>query len=76
MVSRTAENERYALRENVLTVRYRDGSMEQQILSVSDLADCLTTTFNLPVTSDWRPVLQAAVAADGKSRVQETRSER
>lgn len=61
-VARATDDARYSLRDNRLTVRRPDGSMERNQLDPDALERVLAETFTLPVEADWRPVIERAVA--------------
>jgi len=63
MVSRVTPEARYGLLNNRLTVRRADGAVEQRELDADQLEKALADIFGLPVTPDWRPVIERAVAA-------------
>jgi N-hydroxyarylamine O-acetyltransferase len=63
MVSRATPEARYGLLDGRLTVRRADGAVEQRQLDAAQLENALANIFGLPVTSDWRPVIERAVAA-------------
>lgn len=61
-VARTTPEARHALRDNRLTVRRTDGSVEQRFLDANGLEEVLRDTFRLPVSADWRPMLERVAA--------------
>ncbi len=63
MVSRVTPEARYGLLDGRLTVRRADGMVEQRQLDAARLEKALADVFGLPVASDWRPVIERAVAA-------------
>ena len=63
LVSRVTPEARYGLLDGRLTVRRADGAVEQRQLDAAQLENALADIFGLPVTSDWRPVIERAVAA-------------
>lgn len=63
MVARTTPEARHTLQNNRYTVRRTDGTLERADLDAEAMARVLAEDFTLPVTADWRPVLERAVAA-------------
>lgn len=59
MVARSGRDRRYALRNNRLTIRSADG-MEQRLLDPGQMEEALSDLFLLPVTPEWRPILERA----------------
>lgn len=62
VVARTTPKARYAVLNNRLTVRTRDGAMDRQVLDAEGLRRALVEDFGLPVQTDWGPVIERAVA--------------
>ena len=65
IVSRTAADVRYMLADNLYTARGRDGAVDRRRLTVDELERALVRDFHLPLETDWRPVLERAVATGG-----------
>lgn len=63
MVTRVTPAARFALLDNRLTVRKAGGETEQRQLDAAELENVLAETFGLPVSPDWRPVIERAVTA-------------
>ncbi|OEZ59952.1 arylamine N-acetyltransferase [Duganella sp. HH105] len=63
IVARSTPEARHALLRNRLTIRRTDGGGERRYLSADELEQVLAEVFLLPVTPDWRPVLERAAAA-------------
>jgi N-hydroxyarylamine O-acetyltransferase len=63
IVARSTPEARYALLRNRLTIRRRDGGSERRFLSADQIEQALAETFHLPVTPDWRPVIERAALA-------------
>ncbi|OFA05913.1 arylamine N-acetyltransferase [Duganella sp. HH101] len=63
IVARSTPEARHALLRNRLTIRRADGGGERRYLSADELETALAEIFLLPVTPDWRPVLERAAAA-------------
>ena len=61
MMARATPDTRYALLNNRLTVRPRNGTAEQRELNPEQLADALEECFELKVESDWMPLLERIV---------------
>lgn len=61
IVTRTTPDARLSLRENWLTLRRRNAEPERRALSLTELEQSLATDFGLPVTPDWRPMLEGAL---------------
>ena len=62
MMARATPDTRYALLNNRLTVRPRNGIAEQRALNPEQLATALEECFELPVESEWMPLLERIVA--------------
>lgn len=62
IVARSTPEARHALLHNRLTIRRKDGSSERSFLSADELEQALAEVFLLPVTPEWRPVLERAAA--------------
>jgi N-hydroxyarylamine O-acetyltransferase len=62
IVARTTPEARHALSRNRLTIRRADGGSERHYLSADELELALADVFLLPVTADWRPVIERAAA--------------
>ncbi|WP_309644354.1 arylamine N-acetyltransferase [Phenylobacterium sp.] len=63
IVALTKPDARYVLAQNRLTVRRPSGEMERTMLDAEGLEHVLATTFGLPVSDDWRPLLERVAAA-------------
>jgi len=63
VAARTTAGARYALRDNRLTIRARDGGSEQRHLDADAIAAALADVFLLPVQAGWRGVIERAAAA-------------
>jgi N-hydroxyarylamine O-acetyltransferase len=63
IAARTTPEARFSLINNRLTVRRPHESAEQRSLGVEELERVLGETFGLQPEADWRPLLEAAVAA-------------
>ncbi len=61
MMARATPDTRYALLNNRLTVRPRNGAVEQRELNAEQLADALEECFVLKVESKWMPLLEKIV---------------
>lgn len=61
MMARATPDTRYALLNNRLTIRPRNGVPEQRELNPEQLADALEECFGLKVESDWMPLLERIV---------------
>lgn len=61
MMARATPDTRYALLNNRLTVRPRNGAVEQRELNAEQLADALKECFALKVESEWMPLLERIV---------------
>jgi len=66
IVARVTPQARYALLDNRFTARKPSGETEQSVLNAAQLEQTLAGVFGLPVESEWRPVIDRAVA--GPSR--------
>lgn len=66
MMARATPDTRYALLNNRLTIRPRNGTVEQRELNPEQLADALQKCFELPVESEWLPLL-ARIIEEGNS---------
>jgi N-hydroxyarylamine O-acetyltransferase len=62
IVARTTPEARHALLRNRLTIRRADGGSERRFLSADEIERALAEVFRLPVTPDWRPVIERAAA--------------
>lgn len=60
--ARTETDKRTTLIGNRLRQRTPDGTHSESTLDVAGLADVLATRFGLPVTEDWMPLFERAVA--------------
>jgi N-hydroxyarylamine O-acetyltransferase len=65
MVTRVTPEARYALLDNRFTVRQPSGETEQRTLDADALERVLAEIFTLPVSPDWRPVIESAAASAG-----------
>jgi len=63
IAARTTADARYALRHNRFAVRPLGGEPTLEALDVDGMEHHLRQTFGLAVEPEWRPVLEAAVAA-------------
>lgn len=63
--ARTETDMRTTLIGNRLRQRKPDGTHSESTLDIAGLADALATRFGLPVTEDWMPLLERAVAEAG-----------
>ncbi|WP_104202819.1 arylamine N-acetyltransferase family protein [Billgrantia saliphila] len=63
-VARTTPEARYALKNARLTVRLPTGEETQRSLGLDELEATLRGTFGLPVSAEWRAVLERTVAAE------------
>jgi len=63
IVARSTPEARHALLRNRLTTRRLDGGSERRYLTAGQLEQALSDIFLLPVTPDWRPVIERAAAA-------------
>lgn len=68
-VARTTPDARHALRDHRLTVRRVDGHVEQHFLDADGIERALRETFDLPVTDEWRPVIEQAAVRGAQERV-------
>ncbi|MBJ7552099.1 arylamine N-acetyltransferase [Marinomonas ostreistagni] len=57
MMARATPDTRYALLNNRLTLRPRNGAVEQRELNPEQLAVALQECFELKVENDWKPLL-------------------
>lgn len=64
IVARSTPEARYALLNNRFTVRRPGGGMERRTLNADEIEQVLAKTFGLPVESEWRSVIETAVAVD------------
>lgn len=62
MMARATPDTRYALLNNRLTVRPRNGAPEQRELNPEELAAALQECFGLKVENEWTPLLERIVA--------------
>lgn len=60
MVALTTPEARYTLLDNRLTIRAPDGATERRTLDAEKIEKALAKTFNLPVESAWRPIIEQA----------------
>jgi N-hydroxyarylamine O-acetyltransferase len=61
-VARTTPQARHTLLTNRLTIRRANGSSERRFLSADEIEVALSEVFQLPVSADWRPILERAAA--------------
>ncbi|TFH88548.1 arylamine N-acetyltransferase [Billgrantia azerbaijanica] len=71
-VALTTPEARYALRNARLTVRSSSGEETRRRLDASELEATLRDTFGLPVETNWRGVLERAVAAEREAALPPT----
>lgn len=67
-MARATADTRYALLNNRLTVRPRNGAVEQRELNAEQLADALEECFALKVESEWMPLLERVVEIGGSGK--------
>lgn len=63
VVARTTPEARHALLDNRLTIRTSGGEVKRRLLDADGIERALERIFSLPVTPEWRPVIERAVAA-------------
>lgn len=64
IAARTTPEARYALRDNRLTIRARNGDAEQRYLGVEEIAAVLADLFLLPVQPDWDAAITRAAGVE------------
>jgi N-hydroxyarylamine O-acetyltransferase len=67
IVARVTRQARYALLDGRFTVRPARGRPEQRILDAGEIERVLSDTFELTVDPAWRPLIDRAASATGKS---------
>ncbi|WP_165855820.1 arylamine N-acetyltransferase family protein [Marinobacter sp. JSM 1782161] len=61
MVARTTPDARYKLLNGRLTTQFPDGTSHRQELDAESLEQVLRDTFGLPVTAEWRGMIERAI---------------
>lgn len=64
IAARTLPEARYTLLNNRFGVRSPDGRVERLFLDADEIEETLARVFELPVEPEWRPVIEAAAAAE------------
>ncbi|MBL8649243.1 MAG: arylamine N-acetyltransferase [Sphingopyxis sp.] len=63
-VARTTPDARMALRDNRLTIRRTDGTVDQRHLGADDIEDALAAQFGLTVEPGWRAAIERAATVE------------
>ncbi len=64
IAARTTADARIALRDNRLTIRRTDGTVDQRYLGVEEIEAALTSHFGLTVEPGWRAAIERAAVAE------------
>lgn len=64
IAARTTADARHALRDNRLTIRHRDGTLDQRYLTADAIEAALASTFGLTVRPHWRRAIERAAVVE------------